>query len=132
MRQVIGKAVELDQRGPAFTKLALPGELPFGELAGGGDPGGAQLPEIEAAVEMRPGLAVADAAHRGHLRRERVAAAQAAKLVDQAGIEHRLEALLDARMQYAAVGRSEGDGQYAAGEATPAHGARSWQPAVRR
>ena len=42
----------------------------------------------------RPGLAVADAAHRGHLRRERVAAAGRLKLVDQAGTEHRLRGVM--------------------------------------
>ena len=61
------------------------------------------------AVERRPRLAIADGAHRRQVGVQVCTRAQTAHLVDEAGGEHRREALADARVQPGAVVRLERD-----------------------
>src|SRR5690606_29979898 len=88
---------------PARVELsAQPGELALGQLAGGGDGLVAEARRVAAAVEVLPGLAVADRADRGQVERGRMGLQlrqrpQRAHLVEEAGGEHRVEAAGDAR-----------------------------------
>ena len=84
---------------------AQPGELAFGQLAGGGDALIEQLLLIDYAVDEFPRLAVADAAHRGQFGVQRIVVAQGPHLIDQAGSEHLPETFGDPLMQAGAVGR---------------------------
>src|SRR5690606_35404472 len=97
---------------------AQPGELALGELAGGGDGLGAEGGGIGEAVQMAPGLAVADRAHGWQLRVQARVAAQAADLVQEAGLEHGLEAQRDALVQLGTVGGGDHQAQDAVRERT--------------
>src|SRR5688572_12966761 len=84
-RRVLG--VERD--GVVFR--LQPRELALGELARGVDAAQHELVAVELAVEVLPGLAVADRPHRGMIGRESRALAQRADLLDQPAVDHRAE-----------------------------------------
>ncbi len=84
---------------------AQPGELAFGELAGGGDGLLAELLGADVAVQVMPGLAVAHGADRGQRGAEVAALAKDAHFVEKTGGQHLLESLGDARVQHAAIRR---------------------------
>jgi hypothetical protein len=67
--------------------------------------------DVVRCVERRPRLPIADRAHRRQRRVEVAARAQRAHFVDEAGVEHRREALADARVQPGALARLERDEQ---------------------
>ncbi len=92
----------------ARRQAAQPGELALGELAGRRRAALVQL-AVEAAVERRPGLPVADGAHRGQPGVQVAPRAQPAHLVDEAGVEHGPKAQVDAPPQPLAVGRLQRD-----------------------
>lgn len=105
--------VETLQILPAFAELALPSELAFGELAGSGLGLGEAGGEVGFAVEVCPGLAVADAAHGGVGGSEGgVALAEDADFVEKAVGEHGVEPLMDAVVEFGAgfgIGYVEGE-----------------------
>src|SRR5215470_19067520 len=88
---------------------AEPGELALRKLPSSRDPACVKLRRIDIAVEVRPGLPVADAAHRRHPGSERVALAQTAQLGDQPGGQHRLEAQSDIAVETSAIRREQRD-----------------------
>ena len=95
VREVVGETIEFDN----VFHGAQPGQLAFCQLPRGGDPLFAQGGEADFAVEIGPGLAVADTAHRRHIDLKRIIFAQRAQFRDQAQFEHRFEAFGNAQMQ---------------------------------
>src|SRR5690606_25417183 len=83
---------------------AQPGELALGQLAGGGDGALAEPGGVAGAVQVLPGLAIADGADCRQVERHGMVAqgrqrAQRTDLVEESGGKHGLEARGDARVQ---------------------------------
>ena len=83
--------------------------MPLGQLAGGEDRAIAEPGGIGRVIQMLPGLPVAHGPHRRQVAHRRMRGqlrhgAQAAHFVQEAGLQHRVETLGDARVQQRAVG----------------------------
>ena len=92
---------------PQIIHAFQPGQLPLGKLARGKHAAIAQLGARQGPFQHAPDLAIADAAHRGQAAVEPVLAAQHQHFLDQAGIQHGVEALFDASVQCAAIFRDQ-------------------------
>src|ERR1700682_4541363 len=103
-------ALELRGDDLQLPEAAQPGELALGELTGRGDSLLAHLLLADRALEVFPNLAVAHAAHARHSRAQAIAAAQRLHFVDQAGLQHGIEARGDAAMQLVALLGREREG----------------------
>src|SRR4029079_39202 len=84
-----------------------------GQLARGEDRAVTQLRRIELSVQMLPGLAIADRAHRPQIRLQVAARTQGAYFVEKSLLEYRVHARGDARMQRRAIDRNEGELEHA-------------------
>ena len=90
--------------------VAEPGDLSLGQLAGGVDASIAQFAAWRLAVLHLPYLSVSDAAHGGEFGVQRILPAQFLDFAFQPRSEHGVEAVGDASMQDATVGRHEAYG----------------------
>src|SRR5690625_386041 len=92
-------------KGP--VQAAQCGQLPLGQLPGGGQRFGATFFQSRVTFKPGPYLTITHASHRSMLRTQKRARAQLSDLIDQTLLEHLIKAPCNALMQYMAARSGE-------------------------
>src|SRR5690625_7298429 len=92
-------------KGP--VQAAQCGQLPLGQLPGGGQHFGATFFQSRVTFKPGPYLKITHASHRSMLRTQKRARAQLSDLIEQTLLEHLIKAPCNALMKYIATGRRQ-------------------------